>query len=56
MAAERIVIVGAGPAGFATARAYREHGGRDGATVGVLTHNRDEDYERVRVAAGAPLP
>jgi 3-phenylpropionate/trans-cinnamate dioxygenase ferredoxin reductase component len=30
---------------------------RDGATVGVLTHNRDEDYERgrERVAAGAPL-
>jgi 3-phenylpropionate/trans-cinnamate dioxygenase ferredoxin reductase subunit len=27
MPAERIVIVGAGPAGFATARAYREHGG-----------------------------
>jgi 3-phenylpropionate/trans-cinnamate dioxygenase ferredoxin reductase subunit len=31
---------------------------RDGATVGVLTHNCDEDYElgRERVAAGAPLP
>jgi NAD(P)H-nitrite reductase large subunit len=31
---------------------------REGATVGVLTHNRDEDYERGRelVAAGAPLP
>ena len=31
---------------------------RDGATVGVLTHNRDEDYEqgRERVAAGDPLP
>ncbi|MGH2903052.1 MAG: NAD(P)/FAD-dependent oxidoreductase [Solirubrobacteraceae bacterium] len=31
---------------------------RDGATVGVLTHNHDEDYERgrERVAAGAPLP
>jgi 3-phenylpropionate/trans-cinnamate dioxygenase ferredoxin reductase subunit len=27
MAFERIAIVGAGPAGFATARAYREHGG-----------------------------
>jgi 3-phenylpropionate/trans-cinnamate dioxygenase ferredoxin reductase component len=31
---------------------------RDGATVGVLTHDRDEDYERgrERVAAGDPLP
>jgi 3-phenylpropionate/trans-cinnamate dioxygenase ferredoxin reductase subunit len=30
----------------------------DGATVGVLTHDRDEDYERgrERVAAGDPLP
>jgi 3-phenylpropionate/trans-cinnamate dioxygenase ferredoxin reductase component len=43
-----------------------EHGGgaftvwyaRDGATVGVLTHDRDEDYERGRdlIAAGDPLP
>jgi NADPH-dependent 2,4-dienoyl-CoA reductase/sulfur reductase-like enzyme len=31
---------------------------RDGATVGVLTHNRDEDYDRgrERVAAGDPPP
>jgi 3-phenylpropionate/trans-cinnamate dioxygenase ferredoxin reductase component len=28
MGAEQIVIVGAGPAGLSTARAYREHGGR----------------------------
>lgn len=44
----------------------RDHGdgaftawyGRDGACVGVLTHDRDEDYEqgRDRVAAGDPLP
>jgi 2-polyprenyl-6-methoxyphenol hydroxylase-like FAD-dependent oxidoreductase len=58
MAAERIVIVGASPAGLSTACSYRGRDGRDGATVGVLTHNRDEDYERgrERVAAGAPLP
>jgi 3-phenylpropionate/trans-cinnamate dioxygenase ferredoxin reductase component len=32
--------------------------GREGATVGVLTHDRDEDYEqgRERVAAGDRLP
>ncbi|MHB8241970.1 MAG: NAD(P)/FAD-dependent oxidoreductase [Solirubrobacteraceae bacterium] len=32
--------------------------GRHGATVGVLTHEHDEDYERGRelIAAGAPLP
>lgn len=32
--------------------------GRDGATVGVLTHEADEDYERGSelVATGAPLP
>jgi NADPH-dependent 2,4-dienoyl-CoA reductase/sulfur reductase-like enzyme len=31
--------------------------GRDGTTVGVLTHERDEDYEagRERVETGAPL-
>ena len=31
---------------------------RDGTTVGVLTHERDEDYEagRERVETGAPLP
>jgi len=32
--------------------------GAEGRTVGVLTHDRDDDYEtgRERVAAGAPLP
>jgi len=32
--------------------------GRDGTTVGVLTHDRDEDYEHGRelVESGAPLP
>ncbi len=32
--------------------------GREGTTVGVLTHDRDEDYERGRslVETGAPLP
>ena len=32
--------------------------GRDGTTVGVLTHERDEDYEAGRelVETGAPLP
>lgn len=33
MDTEQIVIVGAGPAGLATARAYREHGGRAGVTL-----------------------
>ncbi len=33
MSAERIVIVGAGPAGLATARAYRESGGRGEVTL-----------------------
>ena len=51
--------------GFDEARLV-EHGGgawtvwygRDGTTVGVLTHERDEDYEagRERVETGAPLP
>jgi hypothetical protein len=32
--------------------------GREGVTVGVLSHERDEDYEHGRelVAKGAPLP
>ena len=32
--------------------------GREGRTVGVLTHERDEDYERARerVERGDPLP
>jgi 3-phenylpropionate/trans-cinnamate dioxygenase ferredoxin reductase subunit len=33
MADERIVIVGAGPSGLATARAYREHGGSGSVTL-----------------------
>lgn len=33
MSAERIAIVGAGPAGLATARAYREHGGTGEVTL-----------------------
>jgi 3-phenylpropionate/trans-cinnamate dioxygenase ferredoxin reductase subunit len=33
MRAERVVIVGAGPAGLATARAYREHGGAGEVTL-----------------------
>jgi 3-phenylpropionate/trans-cinnamate dioxygenase ferredoxin reductase subunit len=44
MVTERIAIVGAGPAGLATARAYREHGG-----AGELTLIGDEPllpYER----------
>jgi NADPH-dependent 2,4-dienoyl-CoA reductase/sulfur reductase-like enzyme len=51
--------------GFDEARMV-EHGhdaftvwyGRDGVTVGVLAHDRDEDYERGRtlVETGAPLP
>ena len=51
--------------GFDEAR-FEEHSngaftvtyGKDGTTVGVLTHERDQDYEagRERVEAGAPLP
>jgi len=50
--------------GFDEAR-FIDHGdgwtvwyGQDGTTVGVLTHNRDEDYEagRERVEKGLPLP
>ena len=33
MSPRRIVIVGAGPAGLATARAYREHGGSGEVTL-----------------------
>jgi len=33
MAAERVVIVGAGPAGLSTARSYREHGGEGSVTL-----------------------
>ena len=44
MAAERVAIVGAGPAGLATARAYREHGGAgEVALIGAeprLPHRR----------------
>ncbi len=44
MAAERIAIVGAGPAGLATARAYREHGGAGEVTLigaePLLPHRR----------------
>ena len=52
---DQIVIVGAGPASVATARSYRHHGG---AAVGVLTHERDADYERGReaIATGALPP
>jgi 3-phenylpropionate/trans-cinnamate dioxygenase ferredoxin reductase component len=50
--------------GFDEARvADHRHGwtiwyGREGTTVGVLTHERDDDYERGRelVESGAPLP
>jgi NAD(P)H-nitrite reductase large subunit len=39
MSSRRIVIVGAGPAGMATARAYREHGGTGEVTlIGKETH------------------
>jgi len=50
--------------GYERAR-HEDHGGpfttwyeRGGAAVGVLCHDRDEDYERGRelIAAGAPIP
>jgi 3-phenylpropionate/trans-cinnamate dioxygenase ferredoxin reductase subunit len=44
MDAERIVIVGAGPAGLSTARAYREHGGR--GTVALVGEEPLLPYER----------
>jgi NADPH-dependent 2,4-dienoyl-CoA reductase/sulfur reductase-like enzyme len=44
MQAERIVIVGAGPAGLSTARAYRAHGGR--ATVALVGEETLLPYER----------
>lgn len=44
MLAERIVIVGAGPAGLSTARAYREHGGR--GRVALVGEESLLPYER----------
>jgi 3-phenylpropionate/trans-cinnamate dioxygenase ferredoxin reductase subunit len=44
MGAERIVIVGAGPAGLSTARAYREHGGR--GAVALVGEESLLPYER----------
>jgi 3-phenylpropionate/trans-cinnamate dioxygenase ferredoxin reductase subunit len=44
MDAERIVIVGAGPAGLSTARAYREHGGR--GAVALVGEEPLLPYER----------
>jgi cation diffusion facilitator CzcD-associated flavoprotein CzcO len=52
MSPRRIVIVGAGPAGLATAHS------RNGKLVGALTHDRDGDYEHARelIAAGDGPP
>lgn len=50
MGAERIVIVGAGPAGLATARAYRGHGGR--GEVVVLGEEQIPPYERPPLTKG----
>jgi 3-phenylpropionate/trans-cinnamate dioxygenase ferredoxin reductase component len=44
MDAERVVIVGAGPAGLATARAYREHGGH--GEVLLLGQEQLPPYQR----------
>jgi NAD(P)H-nitrite reductase large subunit len=44
MPAERIVIVGAGPAGLSTARAYREQGGR--GTIALVGEEALLPYER----------
>jgi 3-phenylpropionate/trans-cinnamate dioxygenase ferredoxin reductase component len=59
MAAERIAIVGAGPAGLATARAYREHGGAGEVTLiggePLLPHRRPpltKEFLRGELEAG----
>jgi NADPH-dependent 2,4-dienoyl-CoA reductase/sulfur reductase-like enzyme len=50
MAAEQIVIVGAGPAGLATARSYREAGG-DGSVM-LLGQETHAPYERPPLTKG----
>jgi 3-phenylpropionate/trans-cinnamate dioxygenase ferredoxin reductase component len=50
MDAERIVIVGAGPAGLSTARAYREHGGR--GAVALVGEEPLLPYERPPLTKG----